>query len=221
MRPSGATVGVTILFFGDFYVAASNALVRCPAKVHHACAAALDIAATARGFTSGASVGDAQCGDLGPVGTRAFGVVGPVVNEAMLLQRMNVTYGTRHLISGAMFREAKLDFVVRARDVIRFTRAVRDGNEEGAVAILALMGRAAEAGDEWMYVLDEGDMVKEFNAIVVDMAAASSDRSKVAVADFIETHKQSEIESVKQILEDCQRIATKMATPQEPESFFH
>ena len=81
-------------------------------------------------FTAGASAGMADCGDLG----RSFAVVSPAVNESM--QRLNKDFKTTNDISGVMLAEANLDFILRARDVVHFTRSVTDANPRGNLMIV-------------------------------------------------------------------------------------
>eukprot|EP00760_Papus_ankaliazontas_P039430 PhM_4_TR9566/c0_g1_i3/m.38109 len=164
--------GVPMFVFGDFLVVTYNAVKRCAAKEHSACAAALSTKRESNAaFTVGIATGTAMCGDLTATpDMRSFAVLGTAVNEAFLLQRLNARYGTNVLFSGGMYIEASLEFGVRVRDVVPFSRCTSTGGRLVVVELVRALERDPSKDEEWMYSVGaSSDPVTQFNDAVVAM----------------------------------------------------
>eukprot|EP00760_Papus_ankaliazontas_P021669 PhM_4_TR18719/c1_g1_i10/m.62141 len=154
--------GVPMFVFGDFLVSTFNAVKKCASKELSACLSAVHTTQETGGaFTIGISSGQALCGDVrATIDMRSFAVLGPCVNEAFLLQRLNRKFCTSVLLSGGMYAEASLECIVRLRDVVVFRRS-----HNGRLVALELVGARDAADEEWMYSLigKNADPLTEYN----------------------------------------------------------
>eukprot|EP00760_Papus_ankaliazontas_P022172 PhM_4_TR18808/c0_g1_i2/m.91473 len=184
--------GVPMFVFGDFLVSTFNAVKKCATKERSACMSAVGtMREVPEAFTMGMSTGQALCGDLRATSDmRSFAVLGAVVNEAFLLQRMNRRLGTSVLMSGGMYAEASLECTLRVRDIIAYRRS-----QHGRCVVVELVdaiARDASKDEEWMYSLEaSADPLKEFNDAVLDMASVGPSSTMVPANNFLERYESS------------------------------
>ena len=212
--------GIPVLFSGDVFVVAYNVLSRCTSKAYHACASAMELCGgPGAPWTSGTSVGEAVCGDLGPPGMRSFAIVGAVFDEAMFLQRLNASYKTRNLCSGGgMYSDVSIDFSVRIRDVLPYAKAVAMGSMLVVEVIKSQLGED-EQDSEWLYNLEaDAGMLIDFNQLVAGRYFGN-DTGRQMKELFLENHPPSNSALNMALRQDLERILHEIDCPSPPTTF--
>ncbi len=150
--------GVVDFFHGDHLQASFNAVSHCAAHVKRGAVAAIQVV---REFsqhsnmlhaTVGLSTGPAHVGNVGSSTMKRFCVIGPVVPQALLLERMTRLFpGSTVLCPSPMFHELNLELLLQCVGIV----ALPGGGKPKAIANIEGMKKMAT--DEWMYQLKEGE----------------------------------------------------------------
>jgi hypothetical protein len=217
--------GVPVLFFGDHLLVAFNSVTRVAAKGYHACMTALEVIKDTTDFPSqfsaGISMGLAHCGDAGVQGMRAYGIVGPVINESIFLQRLTKKFKTRALISGTMYAECMSDFVLLTRDILFFSKSVTDTNEFGTLIAMELSGKVEDNKrsdhSEWMYTLEDKGLFHEFTDTTLRMLSSNNTSSGQA---FVEKYADSAIDQHIILRDEMARLVKLLSIPPVVENYY-
>eukprot|EP00760_Papus_ankaliazontas_P022142 PhM_4_TR18803/c5_g1_i4/m.91569 len=175
LRVANTHKGVPIYHFGDFVLLSYNDVVKCQAKAFHACSTVRDIdnelraAAPGVKVRTGTSVGLARCGEMGCGGMRCHSLIGGVVNEAVLMLRLNASLGTYHLANAVMHPDIVVDFLCRVRDAVYFRRSVGEKNARGRLLVMELTGRKTES--TWLFSTNRNEerITSEYNNAVMTL----------------------------------------------------
>eukprot|EP00760_Papus_ankaliazontas_P019518 PhM_4_TR18032/c1_g1_i1/m.37217 len=142
--------GVPISVFGERVLVAYNAVRPCGSKVYHACASVCEVhtfmsrrpeSGKSLTVVSGMACGYAFCGDYNSGTTRGYGVVGPALSEVMLLERLCAQYDAKCLMTHSLYRDAHVEFNVRARDVLTTVSSTDKSCPPSKLLMYELLGR--------------------------------------------------------------------------------
>jgi class 3 adenylate cyclase len=156
-RVSRANKGVVDYFFGDHVVVSYNAsqttsshTMKCATAMLQLQAACCDLAQRPafNGLNCGMATGSAFVGNMGTAFTKHYCSVGPVVNRAMILERLCKPLGVATLLTNQAARVIENEIFYRHVDVVRLPGIV------GATCVSTLVGAKAQRdGEEWMYAM--------------------------------------------------------------------
>ena len=140
-----------------------------------------------------------------------------------MLQRLNSTYGTRNLFNGNMYRDVSIDYAVRVRDILHYSKAF-EGKPMMVVEVLkSQLAEEAVVDSEWMYNIEDGGMVMDFNKILYSKFFEDDFQSPRGRgrADFLVIHPATGEPLNTELRQSFTRMLTEMATPPEAQSYHH
>ena len=164
--------GVMDGFQGDRFLISFNAVTRAG---NHAALAAYSAAAVSSGvwsemsllMTSGIASGPALVGNMGSAATKRFTVLSPMVNYAVLLERLGKKYssfaGPVTMSGGAAMLDLDANFDLLTLDAIAIP-TIKGDNATRRILVCAVMAAKEAAADEWMYEMAEGSKGSPYTA---------------------------------------------------------
>jgi class 3 adenylate cyclase len=158
--------GVVDFFHGDRLQASFNAVSHCPGHMKRGAMTALHAvtefskSSTLLHASAGLSTGPAHVGNMGTSTMKRFCVIGPVVMQAALLERMTRLFpGVSILCPSSMFPELSLELLLQSVALVRLPGIAKPR------VIASVEGSKKMASDEWMYQLKEGESGDPFLTI--------------------------------------------------------
>eukprot|EP00759_Apiculatamorpha_spiralis_P042410 PhF_6_TR40487/c0_g1_i1/m.60554 len=225
-RTTAKHCGVPMNFFGDSLLVTFNAVRRCGMKTYHAGSVMVLIRKAIQSrcrellpVAMGASVGDAQCGDLGAAEMRAFCVRGECVEESRFLcEYASKTLGWKDdddvvtplpYISGYMYGDSLSDFHIQVKDFFDGPTRRRMYNppvKPPKFVAIEVLGMVEGENDEWMYTLENKQMFFDYNECAMAMALRVPD-VQVNVENFLLKYHEGKYEN---LIKDLGRLQTLM-----------
>ena len=163
--------GVVEGFHGDHVFVHYNASVMCSGHPLRASRAALQIKAIANALqptpcqlTIGIATGEAHFGNFGTCTVKRFSIIGPVYNQAYLLERMCKVYDVSSLVTPSTASAAAAEIFLKALDVVQLP----DAPAPEVVSTLLAAKPPSDIANydgmqnvEWMYDLGRHDGADE------------------------------------------------------------
>lgn len=183
-------------FQGDFIQCSFNAVKGCAAHLRCSLQATLAVLGDMAGqammpvCTAGMSSGIASVGNMGTEEMRRFCIVGHVVQQAILLERLNKTYGTKLLAPEQSIVEVASEYLLRGVDLVQLPR----GPTKSAAPLLMVevLGRANSGEmDEWMYELERGAQDNPFHGVNAAFRHLLDGEQKLAAEELAKVEARS------------------------------
>ena len=175
--------GVIGLFHGDHFLATFNASSPAASPAKRASIAALKIAEALKGLNMkgsfGVAFGTATCGNTGCSDLKGYSVIGPVVAQAVAMERLAKVYSIR---TNDEINTLATDKCAVDMECEVFFQIVDYVCMPQPMLVVAVMGLKSSKEDEWMYRLQETASKDPFMNVNTGFRALADGDVKAATA---------------------------------------